>query len=225
LALSGGLLDGYRRKVVGWALADPLRAELVSDARLTALPRRQPAAGLIQHRDHGCQDTSVAFGQRLQAAGLVPSPGTIGDGYAKAVVEAFFSSLKVDLVDRRAWPTRAAVRLAIFEAIEVWSNRQRLPSTLGHVTPGHFEALAQAGVAAEDELVRTTEATIALVAQAPAVEHGRGVQRRRLQPPDPRGPIAPPGRLRRGVAVPAVDGGGDERAAAPPRAGPAGVLP
>ena len=129
-------------------MADHLRAELVSDALLTALQRRQPAAGLIHHSDHGCQYPSVAFGQRLQAAGIVPSTGTIGDCFDNAVVEAFFSSLKVELVGRRAWPTRAAARLAIFEYIEVWYNRQRLHSTLGYVTPVQCEALAQAGVAA-----------------------------------------------------------------------------
>jgi putative transposase len=97
------ILDGFSRKVVGWAMADHLRAELVIDALLMALQRRQPAAGLIHHSDHGCQYTSVAFGQRLQAAGIAPSTGSIGDCYDNAVVEAFFSSLKVELVDRRAW--------------------------------------------------------------------------------------------------------------------------
>jgi putative transposase len=73
----------------------------------------------------------VAFGQRLQAAGLVPAAGSVGDGYDNAVAASFFASLTVELVDRHTWPTRAAARLAIFEYSEVWSNRQRLHSTLG----------------------------------------------------------------------------------------------
>jgi putative transposase len=142
------ILDGFSRKVVGWAMADHLRAELVIDALTMAVQRRQPAPGLIHHSDHGCQYTSLAFGQRLLAAGILPSTGSVGDCYDNAVVEAFFSSLKVELVDRRAWPTRTAARLAIFEFIEAWYNRQRLHSTLGYLTPVQFEALAQAGVAA-----------------------------------------------------------------------------
>jgi putative transposase len=142
------ILDGFSRRVVGWAMADHLRAELVIDALRLAIQRRQPAAGLIHHSDQGAQYTSLAFGQRLQEAGIVPSTGSVGDCYDNAVVEAFFSSLKVELLDRHVWPTRAAARVAAFEYIEVWYNRQRLHSTLGYATPVEYEALARAGVAA-----------------------------------------------------------------------------
>jgi putative transposase len=142
------ILDGFSRRAVGWAMADHLRAELVIDALTMAIQRRQPATGLIHHSDHGAQYTSLAFGQHLQAAGIVPSTGTVGDCYDNAVVEAFFSSLKVELLDRHLWLTRAAARLAIFEYLEVWYNRQRLHSTLGYLTPVAFETLAQADVAA-----------------------------------------------------------------------------
>jgi putative transposase len=142
------ILDGFSRRVVGWAMADHLRAELVIDALAMAIQRRQPAPGLIHHSDQGAQYTSVAFGQRLQEAGILPSTGSVGDCYDNAVVEAFFSSLKVERLDRQTWPTRAAAQLAIFEYIEIWYNRQRLHSTLGYVTPAAFETLAQADAAA-----------------------------------------------------------------------------
>lgn len=142
------ILDGFSRRVVGWAMADHLRAELVIDALTMALQRRQPAPGLVHHSDRGAQYTSLAFGQRLQEAGLLPSTGSVGDCYDNAVVEAFFSSLKVERLDRQPWPTRAAARLAIFEYIEVWYNRQRLHSTLGYATPIAFETRAQADAAA-----------------------------------------------------------------------------
>jgi transposase InsO family protein len=58
-----------------------------------------------------------------------------GDCLDNAVAERFFATLKAELVDVQIWPTRAAARLAIFEWIEVWYNRQRRHSTLGYLTP------------------------------------------------------------------------------------------
>jgi len=142
------ILDGFSRRVVGWAMADHLRTDLVLAALHLALQRRRPAVGLIHHSDRGCQYTSLAFGQHLRASGLVPSTGSVGDCYDNAVAESFFASLKVELVDRHDWPTRAAARVAIFEYIEVWYNRQRLHSTLGYVSPVQFENRAQAVIAA-----------------------------------------------------------------------------
>ena len=142
------ILDGFSRRVVGWAMADHLQTELVLAALRLALQRRGPAAGLIHHSDRGCQYTSLAFGQHLRAAGLVPSTGSVGDCYDNAVAESFFASLKVELVDRHDWPTRAAARVAIFEYIEVWYNRQRLHSTLGYLSPVQFETRAQVDIAA-----------------------------------------------------------------------------
>ena len=142
------LLDGFSRRVVGWAMADHLQTALVLAVLRLALQRRRPAAGLIHHSARGCQYTSLAFGQHLRAAGLVPSTGSVGDCYDNAVAESFFASLKVELIDRHDWPTRAAARVAIFEYIEVWYNRQRLHSTLGYQRPVQFEARAQVGLAA-----------------------------------------------------------------------------
>jgi putative transposase len=137
------VLDAFSRRVVGWATADHLRTELVLDALAMALRHRQPGVGLIHHSDHGCQYTSLAFGQRLQENGLVPSMGTVGDCFDNAVAESFFATLKVELLHRRTWPSRAAARLAIFAFIEVWYNRQRRHSTLGYATPTAYEALAR----------------------------------------------------------------------------------
>jgi transposase InsO family protein len=74
--------------------------------------------------------------------------GSVGDCYDNAVAESFFASLKVELVDRYDWPTRAAARVAIFAYIEVWYNRQRLHSTLGYLSPVQFETRTQADIAA-----------------------------------------------------------------------------
>jgi transposase InsO family protein len=85
-------------------MAEHLRTALVRDALAMALQARRPSAGCIQHSDHGCQDTALAFGQRLQEAGIHPSMGSDDN----AVVEAFFSSLTIELLDRQVWSTRVA---------------------------------------------------------------------------------------------------------------------
>ena len=64
------ILDAYSRKVIGWSMADHLRAELVIDALNRAIKNRQPPHNLIHHSDHGSQYTSLAFGQRLEQADL-----------------------------------------------------------------------------------------------------------------------------------------------------------
>jgi len=138
------VLDAFSRRVVGWAMADHLRTELVLDALGMALGTRRPAAGLVHHSDRGCQYTSLAFGRRLQAAGLVPSMSRVANCWDNAVAESFFATLKGELVDRHVWPTRAAARSAIFDYIEGFYNRQRRHSTLGYVSPAAYEAAHQA---------------------------------------------------------------------------------
>jgi putative transposase len=145
------VLDAFSRRVVGWALADHLRTELVLDALELALVRRRPAAGLVHHSDRGCQYTSVAFGRRLAAAGLIPSMSRTGDCFDNAMAESFFATLKRELVDRpeRApWPTRTAARLALVDFIEGFYNRRRRHSALGYLSPAAYEAAHQALTAA-----------------------------------------------------------------------------
>jgi putative transposase len=133
------VLDGFSRRIVGWAMADHLRTELVLDALDMAIAHRQPAAGLVHHSDHGCQYTSLAFGRRLQQAGLVASMGTVGDALDNAVAESFFATLECELLDRYDRPTRQALRTAVFDFIEVFYNRQRRHSTLDYHTPLDYE--------------------------------------------------------------------------------------
>jgi transposase InsO family protein len=75
------ILDAASRGVVGWAMAEHLRTELVLDALDMALLHRQPPPGLIHHSDHGCQYTSLAFGRRCREAGIAQSMGSVGDCY------------------------------------------------------------------------------------------------------------------------------------------------
>ena len=133
------VLDAFSRRVVGWAMADHLRTELVTDALALALGNRRPPAGLVHHADRGCQYTSLAFGATLRAAAILPSTGSVGDCYDNAVAERFFATLKVELLHRHPWPTHVAAQLAIFEFIEVWYNRRRRHSTLSYRSPLEYE--------------------------------------------------------------------------------------
>jgi putative transposase len=142
------VLDCFSRRIVGWSMADHLRTELVLDALDMAISQRQPAPGLVHHADHGCQYTSLAFGRRLREAGLVASMGTVGDALDNAVAESFFATLECELLDRHAWPTRAGLRTAVFDFIEVFYNRQRRHSTLGYQPPVSYEEQHQSAAPA-----------------------------------------------------------------------------
>jgi putative transposase len=133
------VLDAHSRTVVGWSMANHLRTELVVDALNMALWRREPDAGLIHHSDHGCQYTSVEFGKRLKEAGLLASMGSVSDAYDNALAEAFVASLKTELLYRRSWPPRESVRVAVFEYIETFYNRERRHSALGYLSPMEYE--------------------------------------------------------------------------------------
>jgi putative transposase len=133
------VLDAYSRRVVGWAMADHLRAELVVDALEMALRRRRPAPGLVHHSDHGGQYTSLAFGRRCRAAGVVPSMGSVGDCYDNALAESFFATLECELVARSRWRTHAEARTAVFDYVEGFYNTHRRHSALGHLSPATYE--------------------------------------------------------------------------------------
>lgn len=129
------LLDAHSRRVVGWAMADHLRAELALDALAMALRARRPPAGLVHHTDRGSQYTAAAYQEALAARGLVCSMSRSGDCYDNAMAESFFATLKAELVADQQWPTRAAARTAIFEWLEVFYNRQRCHSALAYRSP------------------------------------------------------------------------------------------
>ncbi len=84
--------DVFSRRIVGWSMADHMRAELVTDALQMALAQRRPEPGLIWHSDQGSQFVSLAFGQQARAAGIAQSMGSKGDCFDNAVAESFFAT-------------------------------------------------------------------------------------------------------------------------------------
>ncbi len=140
------VMDAYSRLIASWSIAEHMRTELVTDALGMALIRRQPDkqpvdTRTILHSDHGSQYTSWAFGQRLRTAGLLASMGTVGDCYDNSMMESFWGTMQLELLDTKAWQTRDELANAIFEWIECWYNPQRRHSSIGMHSPITFETL------------------------------------------------------------------------------------
>ncbi|WP_246081265.1 IS3 family transposase, partial [Nonomuraea mesophila] len=133
------VLDVFSRRIVGWAMAEHMRAELVTDALAMALHQRRPEAGVIHHSDKGSQYTSVAFGQRCEQAGVRPSTGRTGTCFDNAITESFFASLECELIDRRTFHTRSEAERALFSYIEGFYNPRRRHSANGQLSPAEYE--------------------------------------------------------------------------------------
>jgi putative transposase len=133
------VLDAWSRRIVGWAMADTLQTDLVVEALNMAVWNRRPVVGVVHHSDRGAQYTSLAFSRRCRDAGIVPSMGSIGDAYDNALAEAFFASLKTELLTRHTFATRKAARLALFDYVEAFYNTHRRHSALGYLSPAEFE--------------------------------------------------------------------------------------
>lgn len=134
------VIDLGSRRVVGWATADHLRTDLVDQALTAAVAARRPPRGLIFHSDRGCQYTSGQYRRLADQHGVRLSVGRRGQCWDNAVAESFFATIKTELLDRRAWPTKAAAHKAIFNWIEGWYNTRRRHSTLDYLSPAAYEA-------------------------------------------------------------------------------------
>lgn len=134
------VIDLCSRKIVGWATADHLRAELACQALNAAITQRRPSGELLHHSDRGVQYACGEYRSLLQRHGLEASMNRTGNCYDNAVVESFFGTLKKELIHHETYPTRSAAQQALFEYIEVFYNRQRRHSTLGYLSPNQYEA-------------------------------------------------------------------------------------
>ncbi len=138
-------LDLFTRKVVGMAMDDNMRAELVLAALESGLGREEiKKNGLTTHSDRGSQFASEEYRKKLKLKGIIASMSRKGNCYDNAFVESFFHTLKTELIYRTEFKTREEAKKAIFEFIEVWYNRERLHSSLGYKSPEEFEKLAMA---------------------------------------------------------------------------------
>lgn len=129
------VLDSYSRQIVGWAMGLHHDAELATKALQMAIVHQRPAKGLIIHSDRGGEFANHLFAQTCLDAGIVRSMSATGRCYDNAMAESFFATLKLEAVYGRTCDTRAQARMALFDYIEVFYNRQRLHSGIGFATP------------------------------------------------------------------------------------------
>lgn len=132
------VLDAFSRRVVGWAMENHLRTELVLDALNMALHRRNPT-NVIHHSDQGCQYTSIAFGKRCAEAGVRPSMGSVGDCFDNAMCESFNATLECELLVKHRFKNQREAALAVFDFIEGYYNPHRRHTAIGNVSPAEFE--------------------------------------------------------------------------------------
>ena len=133
------VMDLYSRKIVGWAMADHLRAELPLAALAMAIAIQRPGVGLIRHSRRGVQYASAEYRKMMQSAGFRPSMSRRADCYDNAPMESFFHTLKTELVHHQHYATREQARRDIFAYIEGFYNRTRRHSAIGYLSPIEME--------------------------------------------------------------------------------------
>jgi putative transposase len=122
------VIDCHSRAVVGWAMAEHMRASLVCDALSMAATNVEFAPEVVFHSDHGSQYSSAEFSRHLASLHVIPSMGRTGVCWDNALAESFFGALKNELVYRTSFPSQTKARTMIAEYIEVFYNRQRIHS-------------------------------------------------------------------------------------------------
>ena len=138
------VIDLYSRKVVGWSMANHMRAQLVNDAFLMAIWKRKPTPGLMWHTDRGSQYASNSHRALLKDHGVIQSMSRKGICWDNAVAESFFHTLKTELVHQREFNNQEEANDAIFEYIEVFYNQKRMHSSNNYLSPIEYEKLTKA---------------------------------------------------------------------------------
>ncbi len=142
-----GVIDGFSKRIVGYAMDGNMKTDLVVQALRGAVQRRKPAPGLIHQSDKGSQYTSHLYQRELVGQAMCASFTGKGACFDNAVIESFWATLKRELVyPWERFATRDEARAAIFEFIEIYYNRERLHSSLRFETPERFEVIRNAKV-------------------------------------------------------------------------------
>lgn len=142
-----GIRDLCDHTLVGWSMGERQTTDLVVNALVMALGRRDPSDELVHHADEPGQYTSVEFTNRLADWGLAGSYGSVGDCFDNAAMEAFWATLKKEV--RHIWgpienSTRSQLRTILFDYIETFYNRSRHQRGLDDRTPAEVYAAARA---------------------------------------------------------------------------------
>jgi transposase InsO family protein len=132
------VIDIASRRVVGFAMADHLRTDLIADALTNAVAARNPDPAVVFHSDRGCQYTSTQYATLADDFDVRLSVGRTGQCWDNALAESFFASLKGECLDQQPWPNRTGARRAVVDYL-AWYNGTRLHSALGYLTPHEYE--------------------------------------------------------------------------------------
>jgi putative transposase len=135
------VIDAFARRIVGWRVSRTAHAGFVLDALEQALYERRPVTGdgLVHHSDRGSQYISIKYTDRLAAAGIEPSVGSVGDSYDNALAETINGLYKAELIHRRGpWRSFEAVEFATLEWVD-WFNNRRLMRPIGNIPPAEAE--------------------------------------------------------------------------------------
>ncbi|WP_061036283.1 MULTISPECIES: IS3 family transposase [Vibrio] len=135
------VMDLHSRRIVGWSLGTTMTVELITNALKMAFESRKPPKGVIIHSDRGVQYRAYKYQDFMRKHGGVPSMSRQGNCWDNAVMESFYSRLKVELIYAEDYQTVEEARMGIFEYIEVFYNRRRRHSALGHVSPVEYESM------------------------------------------------------------------------------------
>jgi putative transposase len=141
------ILDGFSRKVVGWALDRTLAMRLTIGALEQAIAGRQPEPGLVHHSDRGLQYASEEYVKVLENNRVIPSMSRPANPYDNASCESFMKTLKREEIYANKYDDLENLRANIEEFIEQYYNRLRLHSALGYRSPEEFEQIEASGSA------------------------------------------------------------------------------
>ena len=136
------VIDAFARRIVGWRVSRTAHAGFVLDALEQALHERRPVrgGGLVHHSDRGVQYVSIKYTERLAAAGIEPSVGSVGDSYDNALAETINGLYKTEVIHRCGpWRSFEAVEFATLEWVD-WFNNRRLLEPIGNLPPAEAEA-------------------------------------------------------------------------------------
>jgi len=169
------ILDGFSRKVVGWALDRTLASRLAIRALEQAIAKRQPRPGLVHHSDRGVQYASGEYIAMLEKQGMIPSMSRPANPYDNASCESFIKTLKREEIYANQYDDLEHLRANIEGFIEQYYNRQRLHSALGYRSPEEFEQQAACQTGIED-VKATTITLVARLAQSSTLMLEPGTQ-------------------------------------------------
>jgi transposase InsO family protein len=181
------ILDGFSRKVVGWALERTLSSRLATEALREAIAKRQPQPGLIHHSDRGVQYASGEYVAILNQHQMIPSMSRPANPYDNASCESFMKTLKREEIYANAYENLEHLRANLEIFLEQYYNQQRLHSALGYRSPEEFERQAQC----QSEAADAKAATITFVAGL--AQSSTGMLEQGTQTPSPAPDLIPAG--------------------------------